>query len=200
MSIFSVAQNQNDSAAGLNHDLDLIKRWAHDWIMSFNPDPAKQAVEVIFSKKKIPVHHPPFFFNDIAVMKGDEHEHLGVVLDSRLTFSSHIQSAANKARRGVGMFRFLSSYLPKHTLNQLYKFYVRPHLDCGDVIYHIPQKVNDFSHEVNLNRQMERLESVQYSAGLAIRGAWKGTSRSKLYKKLGWESLIDKRCSRRLFL
>ena len=61
-----------------------------------------------FSRKKIPVDHPPIFFNDQTVMKADEHKHLGVVSDNRLTFSSHIQSAINKARRGVGMLRFLS--------------------------------------------------------------------------------------------
>ena len=62
-----------------------------------------------------------------------------------------------------------------------YLLYVRPHLDYGDVIYHIPQKLCDFSHEVPLHRLMERLESVQYSAGLAITGVWKGTSRDKIY-------------------
>ena len=139
-------------------------------------------------------------FNNLPVLKVDEHKHLGVVLDSRLTFSSHIQSAINKARRGIGMLRFLSKYFSRQTLDELYKLYVRPHLDYGDVIYHIPQKVNDFSREVTLHRLMERLESVQYSAGVAITGAWKGTSRSKIYQELGWESLNDRRWCRRLVL
>ena len=47
---------------------------------------------------------------------------------------------------------------------------------------------------------MERLESVQYSAGLAITGVWKGTSRDKIYEELGWESLNDRRWIRRLVL
>ena len=106
---FSVVHNSNECAADLNHDLDLIKRWAQDWRMSSNPDPAKQAVEEIFSKKKIPVDHPPILFNDILVVKIDEHKYLGVVLDSRLTFSSHIQSAINKGRCGTGMLRFLAN-------------------------------------------------------------------------------------------
>ena len=199
-SIFSVAQDRNESAADLNHELDLIKHWAHDWRMSFNPQPANQAVEVIFSNKNFPVDHPSIFFNDIAVMKVDEYKHLGVVLNSRLTFSNHIQSAIDTSRRGIGMLIFLSSYLPRHTLDQLYKFYVRPHLDYGDVIYHLPQKLNDFRHEITLNRQMKRLESVQYSSGLAITGAWNGTSRNRLYEELGWESLSDRRWSRRLVL
>ena len=32
-------------------DLSRIKQWAFQWKMSFNPDPNKQAQEVIFSRK-----------------------------------------------------------------------------------------------------------------------------------------------------
>ena len=98
------------------------------------------------------------------------------------------------------MIKFLSRYLPRNTLTELYKLYVRPHLDYGDVIYHVPSKKSDFSQDISLNNHMEKLESVQYSAALAVTGAWKGTSREKLYEELGWESLSQRRWSRRLVL
>ena len=47
---------------------------------------------------------------------------------------------------------------------------------------------------------MEKLESVQYSAALVITGAWRGTSREKIYNELGWESLDSRRWCRRLTL
>ena len=47
---------------------------------------------------------------------------------------------------------------------------------------------------------MEKLESVQYSAALAVSGTYKGTSREKLYAELGWESLSSRRWSRCLIL
>ena len=47
---------------------------------------------------------------------------------------------------------------------------------------------------------MEQLEAVQYSAALAVSGAWRGTSRAKLYTELGWESLSSRRWCRRLTL
>ena len=89
---------------------------------------------------------------------------------------------------------------PRQTLNELYKLYVRPHLDYSDVIYHIPATNCDYSESLKLNHMMEKLESVQYSAALAVTGAWKGTSREKLYNELGWESLNLRRWSRRLAL
>ena len=45
---------------------------------------------------------------------------------------------------------------------------------------------------------MKLLESTQYQAALAVSGAWKGTSREKIYEELGWESLDHRRTFRRL--
>ena len=44
----------------------------------------------------------------------------------------------------------------------------------------------------------EKLESVQYKAALAITGAIQGTSRDKIYEKLGLESLKARRWYKRL--
>ena len=44
---------------------------------------------------------------------------------------------------------------------------------------------------------MEEIERIQYQAALAISGAWKGSSRVKLYEELGWESLSERRSTRR---
>ena len=71
-------------------------------------------------------------FSDVPVKKVDEHKHLGIVLDSTLSFSSHVKSAICKTRKGIGLLKCLSKYLPRHTLNELYKLYVRPHLDYGN--------------------------------------------------------------------
>ena len=98
------------------------------------------------------------------------------------------------------MLKYLSKYLPRNTLNELYKLYARPHLDYGDVIYHIPAKVCEFSQNIILPNLMEKLESVQYSAALAVIGTWRGTSQDKLCTELGWESLSSRRVSRRLTL
>ena len=98
------------------------------------------------------------------------------------------------------MMKFLSTYLPPTTLEQLYKSYVGPNLDYGDVIYHAPRREFELSQTPFLTRNMEKLEQIQYSAALVITGAWKGTSREKLYYELGWESLNLRRWSRRLIL
>ena len=129
-----------------------------------------------------------------------EHRHLGLVLDSKLSFSTRIESAISRIRKGIGMLRFLSNYLPRSTLNDLYELYARPHLDYGDVIYDDPPNPCEFSGNTTLSNQMENIESVQFSAALAVSDVWRGTSREKLYAELGWESLNLRRWSRRFTL
>ena len=41
-----------------------------------------------------------------------------------------------KARRGIGLSKYLSKYVSREVFDQTYKIYVRPHLDYGDIIYH----------------------------------------------------------------
>ena len=76
--------------------------------------------------------------------------------------------------------------------------FVRPHLDYCDIIYHIPILAYQFDSSIELNYSMTSIESTQFQAALAVSGAWKGSNTSKLYEQLGWKSLTDRRCYRRL--
>ena len=87
------------------------------------------------------------------------------------------------------MFR----YVTRDVLDQMYKLYVRPHLDYGDISYH--------KYDPNFSSSLTTvLESVQYSAAFAVTGAWRGTNIDKIYEELGWESLYHRRYYRRMIL
>ena len=49
---------------------------------------------------------------------------------------SHIKEAVAKARRGIGIIKYLSRYVNREVLDQVYKLRVRPHLEYGDILYH----------------------------------------------------------------
>ena len=196
--LFSIVHDHVLSADDLNHDLKLISQWAFQWKMSFNPDPNKQAAQIIFSCKTEKQNHPKIYFNNVEVKRVSEHKHLGLILDSKLSFASHISEKISIARKGIGVLKYLSRYLSVQTLDQIYKMYVRPHLDFCDVIFHVPDIRNLFDSSIHLNYLMNSIEKIQYEAALAITGTWKGTSLNKIYDELGWESLSDRRWSRRL--
>ena len=197
-SLFSIVRDPVITADELNHDLGKISIWAHQWKMSFNPDPLKQAEEIIFSRKLKPCDHPPIYFNNVEVKRVENHKHLGLILDTKLNFKKYINDKIAVARKGIGVIKHLSPYLPLKSRDQIYKMFVRPHLDFCDIIYHIPTISNDFDSSLTLNYHMSLLESTQYQAALAVSGTWKGTSTTKIYEELGWESLTDRRWFRRL--
>ena len=101
-------------------------------------------------------------------------------LDESLNSSCHIKEKLSKATKGIGIIKkFSSKTLPRHAPITIYKSFVRPHLDYGNIIYEQP-------NNESLNQKIER---IQYNAALAITGAIKRTSQSNLYNKLGFESL-----------
>ena len=67
--LFSIVNDPLISAIDLNHDINIICQWAHQWKMEFNPDPTKQANEILFSCKKSSPSHPQLIFNGFAVVK-----------------------------------------------------------------------------------------------------------------------------------
>ena len=156
--------------------------------MSFNPDVSKQAQEVIFSKKTQKLFHPTVLFNNIPVQHSTVQKHLGVYLDEKLNFNTHITEKIGKASKGIGVIKKLFKSLPRNALLTIYKSFVRPHLDYGDIVYDRPNNESFIS----------KLEQVQYNAALAITGTIKCSSRSKFYKELALESLESERTLRRL--
>ena len=135
-------------------------------------------------------------FNGTVVAKMNEQKHLGLILDSNLSFKKHINEKIIKAKKNLGIIKHLSILLPRKTLDQMYKALVRSHFDYYDILYHIPSLQTQLG--VCLTDLMVKAERIQYQAALAITGAWQGSSRSKLYEELGWESLSERRWCRRI--
>ena len=115
-------------------------------------------------------------------------KHLGMLLDSRLNFNEHVQNKTNKCYKIIGLIKKFSIHLPREALLRIYKSFVRPNLDYGDIIF---DKPNNESFK-------RKIESIQYKARIAITGAIQGTSRERLYRELGLESLNDRCWFRKL--
>ena len=75
--------------------------------MSFNPDRTKLAQEIIFSRKKNAATYPPLFFNNSEIKLSSNQKHLGLPLDSKLSFNEHINDKILQANKSVGLLRKL---------------------------------------------------------------------------------------------
>ena len=106
-----------------------------------------------------------------------------MLLDSKLDFDEHIKGVFDKNSKSVGLIRKLRNFLPKPSLLQIYKSFVRPHHDYGDITY----------DKAFIGSFQKKLETIQYNAALAITGPIRRTSREKVHSELGLESLQDRR-------
>ena len=97
-------------------------------------------------------------------------KHLGMLLDVRLDFQGHLKNKYSKVNKTMGLLCKLHNTLPRLPLLTIYKSFIRPHLDYGDVIY-------DQAYTASFH---QKIESVQYNSVLAITGAIRGTSKEKL--------------------
>ena len=72
--------------------------------------------------------------------------------------------------------------LSRQTLDVLYKTVVRSVIDYALPVYYKTLRQNE----------LQRLENVQYRAAKIVSGALHLTSREKLNKELGWESISER--------
>ena len=85
----------------MNSDLRKISHWAFQRKMGFNPDPSKQAQEVVFSRKIQKTCHPSIYFNNKSVKQVPSQKHLGLILDNKLNFQEHLKNMLNKVNKTI---------------------------------------------------------------------------------------------------
>ena len=172
-SLFSEVKDKNCFTVELNNDLKTISNCDFQWKMLINPDPNKQAVEILFSKKQHEKdNYPPLNSNRDNVQTAISQKHLSLVLDSKLNFNEHISNKINKehiankinkCNKIIGIMKKFSLFLSRKILLTFYKSFVRPNLDYADI-----------SHDKPFNKSFKtKIKMVQYLAALAITGAIK---------------------------
>ena len=110
-------------------------------------------------------------------------------LDSKLNFSEHLKIIFQKFNKTIRLLCKLQTLLPRAPLITIYKSFIRPYLDYGDMIWY-GQTFN-----ASFKRKMK---TIQYNAALAITGAIRSSSREKLYQELGLETVQQRRWYRNL--
>lgn len=170
----------------LQEDLNALSCWAKQWLVTFN---ASKTVYMLFSSKRQAPVYPKLTFDGTELTQVTEHTHLGMTLNSRLTWHSHINKVTTKAYRVVNMLKRIRHLVPRSTLEGSYRTLVRPILEYGNIVYsNIP---------IHLSK---KLEQVQRAAALLCTGAYRRTSYDKLLVELGWETLETRRRYQRLVL
>ena len=54
-------------------------------------------------------NHPPLFFNGTPVNNVKEHKHLGLILDSKLSYDKHVIEKKIKVKKGIRIIKQLDT-------------------------------------------------------------------------------------------
>ena len=96
---------------------------------------------------------------------------LGIYIDNKLRLSEHVDAAVNKANRLVVLIRRPYEHLDGDSLVQLYKAFVRPHLEYRYVIWLLCLKT-DLNKVENVQRRMTKfipqIRDLEYPERLRI--------------------------------
>ena len=101
-SLFSVVHNANTTANELNNHLVKINRCAYQWR-----------------------YHPLLALSNNNVLETNSQNHLGVVLDNRLSLEDHLKMILNKANKTIGILRKRQNILLRSTLLTIHKSFIR---------------------------------------------------------------------------
>ena len=79
-----------------------------------------------------------------------------MILDSKISYENHLQSVFSRAKKTIGLLRKFQPTLPRKYLVTIYKSFIRPHLDYGDVVY-------ERASNKSFHQSLESLQSWNYN-------------------------------------
>ena len=163
------------SISRVNADLETLRKWASQWLVTFNPMKTKY---LIFSKKLNRLEYPDVHIGDNILKEVDQHKQLGIIFNNKLTWDVHINEKCKEAGKRLSVLRKLPDCITPLTKLLIYKSFIRPVLEYGSVLFD------------NCTVQLsDQLENVQRQAMLKITRAYIHTSQNKLLAMLGLETL-----------
>lgn len=149
--LFCVIKKPSDMN-NLQTQVDLFSNWCQLNQMVLNPS---KCSTITFSRKRTPT-----LFNYTILGKNLTRESsvkdLGVMLDSKLSFKTHISYLCSKASKQLGMlFRMTKYFRDVHCLKTLYVSLVRSTLEYGSVVWS-PFYHNDIGRIEAIQRKFTR--------------------------------------------
>jgi len=121
-----------DLVSNCNEDLERISEWCMANRLSIN---AEKSNIMLITNRDRPTTIQPIFLNNKIVSFCNEVKFLGLIVDSKLKFTSHILAISNKISRNLGIFYKIRHFVDKKILLKLYYAFVYPYLIYCNVIW-----------------------------------------------------------------
>ena len=167
---------------GTNHDLENIRQWLLANKLSLNT--TKTEFLIIGSNYNLANlgYSPEIRLGDTSIKRVYSAISLGVYIDDRLSWSTHINHVAKKVSSVIGGLRQIRQFVNDDTLLTIYNSLIQPSFDYCDLVWD------------NLSKGLAtRLQKLQNRAGRVILRAAYDVSSEDVLKELGWSDLKTRR-------
>jgi hypothetical protein len=169
-----VIRSQSDREL-LQGSLDQMEKWAEKWGMAFNVNKCK----VMHVGQRNPGYE--YLMGGVVLGETKEERDIGVTVSSNLKPGAQCTKAARTASAVLGQISRAFHFRDRYTFTNLYKQYVRPHLEFA---------VQAWSPWTQQDKDM--LEKVQKRAVGMVSGLG-GTNYEEKLKELGLTTLEERR-------
>ena len=138
----SINLNNDQNVVILNQELDKIYQWLNTNKLSLNISKTKF---IIFAPKNKKVNNPLITINNLRINRVSDFNFLGVVVNEKLSWKSHINKVSIKIMKIIGLLHRIKHYVPCEILKLLYCSLVLPHSKYG-ILYEAQKLLNYLSY------------------------------------------------------
>ena len=181
--------NNESDALELQNDLDNVFEWTKLWNMKFN---TLKCVHMTVTNKRKPFDNK--YHLDGKILKTEESaKYLGVTIDRKLTFETHIKDKCRSATKILNMLKRNLYFAPKSVKTKAYQACVVPILEYASTCWSpTSEKLNNMIEMVQNNAA--RFISNAYRK----KGHFEKISITKILNDLKFDSLEERRRQARL--
>ena len=115
----------NTDATQLNMELNNVSRWLNLKKLSLN---VKKTKAMAFQMPQNKIIQPNIQINGSNIEFVDNFVFLGITINNKLNWNSHINKVTNKISKTVGILNKLRSFLPSGVLQTIYNTLILPHM------------------------------------------------------------------------
>ena len=172
--VYKSGKSLNRVIEDIQNSLDKISKWCDLWGMKIS---ATKSCGVIFTQKTKTDINKPLTINGVTLKMADKVKFLGMIFDSKLTWTAHFDYTVTKCKRRINLMRSITGTdwgACKKSLLTVYRALIRSLLDYGSIAL-------DNASETN----KQKFDVVQCTALRICCGAMTGTSLAAMQVECG---------------
>ena len=180
--IYASSDNSSDLISKLNEDLKNLSRWMRKNKLQIHPTKSKYMFIGSSYNIKNNICNEPIQSNSTPVPRVTNYKCLGVNLDDKLCWDSHIEMICKKVAAGIAAIKRVKPFVPPEMLKIIYNALVQPYFDYCSPLWD--------NCGIGLK---EKLQKYQNRAARILTGATYDIRTADVFETLAWETLEKRR-------